>query len=83
MKTTLLAPLTLCLLAAASPLLSRVQAPYKRGVWFERSAPMMPWEEPGKMLVSLLTYVRLWRRPARCLPRHRRSLYSASALLVR
>jgi len=38
--------------------LSRVEAPYKRGVWFERSAHMIPWEEPGKMLVSLLTYVR-------------------------
>ena len=38
--------------------LGRVEAPYKRGVWFERSAHMLPWEEPGKMLVSLLHYVR-------------------------
>lgn len=38
--------------------LARVQAPYKRGVWFERSAHMIPWEEPGKMLVSLLDIVR-------------------------
>ena len=38
--------------------LERVQAPYKRGVWFERSAHMIPWEEPGKMLVSLLDIVR-------------------------
>ncbi len=38
--------------------LDRVEAPYKRGVWFERSAHMLPWEEPGKMLVSLLQYVR-------------------------
>ena len=38
--------------------LSKLEAPYKRGVWFERSAHMIPWEEPGKMLVSLLTYVR-------------------------
>ena len=38
--------------------LERVQAPYKRGVWFERSAHMIPWEEPGKLLVSLLETVR-------------------------
>lgn len=38
--------------------LKRVKAPYKQGVWFERSAHMMPWEEPGKVLTSLLQYVR-------------------------
>ncbi|WP_238345905.1 alpha/beta hydrolase [Luteimonas saliphila] len=38
--------------------LSRVDAPYKRGVWFERSAHMIPWEEPGKTLISLLETVR-------------------------
>jgi pimeloyl-ACP methyl ester carboxylesterase len=38
--------------------LGRVDAPYKRGVWFERSSHMIPWEEPGKMLVSLLEFVR-------------------------
>ena len=38
--------------------LARVQAPYKQGVWFEHSAHMMPWEEPGKTLVSLLEHVR-------------------------
>ncbi|GAA3924800.1 alpha/beta fold hydrolase [Luteimonas lutimaris] len=38
--------------------LERVKAPYKRGVWFERSAHMIPWEEPGKLLVSLLDTVR-------------------------
>jgi pimeloyl-ACP methyl ester carboxylesterase len=38
--------------------LEQVRAPYKRGVWFERSAHMIPWEEPGKTLVSLLEYVR-------------------------
>ncbi|MCL7713845.1 alpha/beta hydrolase [Stenotrophomonas sp. CPCC 101365] len=38
--------------------LDRVQAPRKQGVWFERSAHMMPWEEPGKTLESLLRYVR-------------------------
>jgi pimeloyl-ACP methyl ester carboxylesterase len=35
-----------------------VQAPYKQAVWFEHSAHLAPWEEPGKTLVSLLTYVR-------------------------
>jgi pimeloyl-ACP methyl ester carboxylesterase len=38
--------------------LAQVRAPYKRGVWFERSAHMIPWEEPGKFLVSLLEHVR-------------------------
>ena len=38
--------------------LAQVRAPYKQGVWFERSAHMMPWEEPGKTLASLLQYVR-------------------------
>ena len=38
--------------------LDAVQAPFKRGVWFERSAHMAPWEEPGKTLVSLLEVVR-------------------------
>ncbi|SDQ76791.1 alpha/beta hydrolase [Pseudoxanthomonas sp. CF125] len=38
--------------------LRQVKAPYKRGVWFEHSAHMMPWEEPGKTLVSLLEQVR-------------------------
>jgi pimeloyl-ACP methyl ester carboxylesterase len=38
--------------------LNRVDAPYKQGVWFEHSAHMIPWEEPGKTLVSLLRYVR-------------------------
>jgi pimeloyl-ACP methyl ester carboxylesterase len=38
--------------------LRNVAASYKRGIWFERSAHMVPWEEPGKFLVSLLRYVR-------------------------
>ncbi len=38
--------------------LDKVHAPYKQGVWFERSSHMIPWEEPGKTLVSLLKYVR-------------------------
>jgi len=37
--------------------LDKVKAPYKQGVWFEHSAHMIPWEEPGKTLVSLLQYV--------------------------
>jgi pimeloyl-ACP methyl ester carboxylesterase len=35
-----------------------VQAPVKRIVWFEHSAHMIPWEEPGKLLVSLLDVVK-------------------------
>ena len=38
--------------------LARVSAPAKQGVWFERSSHMIPWEEPGKMLMSLVQYVR-------------------------
>ncbi len=37
--------------------LKQVAAPYKQAVWFENSAHMMPWEEPGKILLSLLKYV--------------------------
>jgi pimeloyl-ACP methyl ester carboxylesterase len=43
--------------------LDRLAAPYKQGVWFERSAHMIPWEEPGKLLTSLLEYVRPLTRP--------------------
>jgi hypothetical protein len=38
--------------------MAQLKAPYKQSVWFEHSAHMMPWEEPGKVLVSLLNYVR-------------------------
>ena len=38
--------------------LDRVRAPYKRAVWFEHSAHMMPWEEPGRTLQALLEHVR-------------------------
>jgi len=38
--------------------LARVEAPFKRGVWFERSAHMVPWEEPGRTLVEMLEVVR-------------------------
>lgn len=37
--------------------LSKVKAPYKQGVWFEHSSHMIPWEETGKTVVSLVTYV--------------------------
>ena len=38
--------------------LSKVQAPYKKAVWFENSSHLVQFEEPGKTLVSLLEYVR-------------------------
>lgn len=38
--------------------LEQVKAPYKRAVWFENAAHMIPWEEPGQTLVSLLEHVR-------------------------
>jgi len=38
--------------------LKKVKAPYKQGVWFEHASHMVPWEEPGKLLVSLVQYVR-------------------------
>lgn len=38
--------------------LQKVDAPYKKGVWFERSSHLVQFEEPGKTLLSLLTYVR-------------------------
>jgi pimeloyl-ACP methyl ester carboxylesterase len=45
--------------------LAQVKAPSKKAVWFERSAHMIPWEEPGKTLVSLLTYVKPLTQEAR------------------
>lgn len=38
--------------------LRQVEAPSKQGVWFENSAHMIPWEEPGRTLTSLLEHVR-------------------------
>lgn len=38
--------------------LETVRAQYKRGVWFENSAHQIMFEEPGKMLVSLIGEVR-------------------------
>ena len=38
--------------------LRNIEAPYKRGFWFERSAHMIPFEEPGKFLLSLVEHVR-------------------------
>lgn len=37
--------------------LRNVEAPAKKGIWFENSAHLIPWEEPGKMLVTLLNDV--------------------------
>jgi pimeloyl-ACP methyl ester carboxylesterase len=38
--------------------LAKVSAPSKQAVWFERSSHMIPWEEPGKFLLSLVQDVR-------------------------
>jgi pimeloyl-ACP methyl ester carboxylesterase len=38
--------------------LSNVVAPFKKGVWFENSAHLIPFEEPGKFLMALVEYVR-------------------------
>ena len=38
--------------------LAKASAPYKQGIWFENSSHMVPWEEPGKTLVTLLEHVR-------------------------
>jgi pimeloyl-ACP methyl ester carboxylesterase len=38
--------------------LKKVKAPYKKGIWFEKSAHLIPLEEPGKTLMSLVQYVR-------------------------
>lgn len=38
--------------------LRQVDAPHKQAVWFEHSAHMVPWEEPGRTLVALLEHVR-------------------------
>ncbi|WP_353145807.1 alpha/beta hydrolase [Chryseobacterium sp.] len=38
--------------------LEHVKAPYKKGIWFENSAHLIPIEEPGKMLVTLLNEVK-------------------------
>lgn len=37
--------------------LTHLSAPSKRAIWFEHSAHMAPWEEPGKTLITLLTHV--------------------------
>lgn len=38
--------------------LKKIEAPYKKGIWFEKSAHLIPFEEPGKTLMSLVQYVR-------------------------
>jgi hypothetical protein len=38
--------------------LKKVKAPYKKGIWFEKSAHLILLEEPGKTLMSLVQYVR-------------------------
>jgi pimeloyl-ACP methyl ester carboxylesterase len=43
--------------------LAKLNAPAKQGVWFERSSHMIPWEEPGKVLLSLVQSVRPLAEP--------------------
>jgi pimeloyl-ACP methyl ester carboxylesterase len=38
--------------------LNQVKAPFKAGIWFELSAHMLPWEEPGRFAVELVNVVR-------------------------
>lgn len=38
--------------------LKKLKAPLKKGVWFENSAHLIPLEEPGKLLITLLNDVR-------------------------
>lgn len=38
--------------------IKNVKAPFKKGIWFENSAHLIPMEEPGKMFLSLMEYVR-------------------------
>jgi pimeloyl-ACP methyl ester carboxylesterase len=42
----------------AADWIEAVEAPYKQGIWFEHSAHLAPWEEPGKYLLTLVNYVR-------------------------
>ena len=45
--------------------LQQVKAPLKKGIWFENSAHLIPWEEPGKLLLTLVQQVRPLALPAR------------------
>lgn len=38
--------------------LQKVNAPFKKSIWFENSAHLIPLEEPGKMLMTLVNDVR-------------------------
>lgn len=38
--------------------LAQVKAPVKKGIWFEHSAHLVPLEEPGKLLITLVNEVR-------------------------
>jgi len=44
--------------------LDKLSAPSKQAVWFERSSHMIPWEEPGKFLMSLVQDVRPFAEPS-------------------
>ena len=52
--------------------LAQVRAPAKQAVWFERSSHMIPWEEPGKMLLSLVQDVRPLTQPDLAKPNENR-----------
>lgn len=38
--------------------LDELEAPYKHAAWFEHSSHMAPWEEPGRLLLTLLEHAR-------------------------
>jgi pimeloyl-ACP methyl ester carboxylesterase len=38
--------------------LKAVRAPLKKGIWFENSAHLIPFEEPGKLLITLREHLR-------------------------
>ena len=38
--------------------LNKIDAPLKKGIWFENSAHLIPFEEPGKMMLTLVNDVR-------------------------
>ncbi len=41
----------------AAQWLKNVKFPFKKGIWFENSSHLIPFEEPGKMVVTLLNDV--------------------------
>ena len=62
--------------------LAKVSAPSKQAVWFERSSHMIPWEEPGKMLMSLVQDVRPFAEPGAKTPDNTNALARFASCLV-